>query len=109
MIKESLSKRFYDALSPEENQASFDLRSRVQMIPLFQRLQDIFGLEFSTELVNKFSVEENGQVSCKESFTSSDLIQINPIVKHMHRIAFEEATVLSQQAALEGIFQNQIL
>ena len=52
-IKNSLLKRFSAALTPEERDNSFDLRSVLHMKPLFFRLQEICGIRFHSHSNNK--------------------------------------------------------
>lgn len=102
MIKESITKRFFDPFEPEEIAIDFDLRCCVLTNHLFHRLQFIVGVKISSIFASKFNYHVTSKKQSlfllSDTLQMTDIEEVLPVVKQMHRLYFEEATVLSKQA-----------
>jgi len=88
-----------------------ELREHVYVLPLFQRLQDILGVKFAPRAKDKFVKQARIPLSplaptpspghvlylLGQRLDDKDLVEIFAMVKHLHRISFEEGTALSLQ------------
>eukprot|EP01119_Soliformovum_irregulare_P004567 TRINITY_DN1561_c1_g1_i3.p1 TRINITY_DN1561_c1_g1~~TRINITY_DN1561_c1_g1_i3.p1 ORF type:complete len:907 (+),score=307.61 TRINITY_DN1561_c1_g1_i3:36-2756(+) len=90
----SIQSKYKSCLSEEEVSLDhgFILKS-LDLYTLFLRIQTVLGIDFQVEIKLKFS-ENNFS-----PFSPSDIDQLRPVVKYIHRIFFEEGTALSKLAA----------
>lgn len=98
-LRNSVLKRFLlDALTLEERSPRFDLRDKVYMFALFQRLQDLCGVAFRAELnsIEHFVYHRAG--ASEPLLHDADLEHLYAIEKSIHHIDFAEGTALSFQA-----------
>lgn len=102
VVKDSVSKRFSNVFTKEETKTDFDLRPRIFMVALYQRLQILMGVTFNPSIIKNFSLDNTGIPSLESNINPSDFLNMYPIVKHMHRIFFEEGLVLSKKAVEEA-------
>ncbi|KAL6072242.1 Clu domain-containing protein [Balamuthia mandrillaris] len=108
-------------LEQNKGRLGWDLRDALLTRALFQRLQDIAGVSFKRSVLEeKFEQEPVGnkkavniidsdargdvrqqklQPLLRIPLTQGDLVDMFAVVKHTHRISFEEGTALSVQAA----------
>lgn len=101
-LKDSIKKRFIDALSDVECSAEYDLRSQVSILGLYHRLQNIVGVKLLPEFLDKFTMNmESGVYILSSQINLEELVDLYPIVKVWHRLSFEEATAISKQAVQE--------
>lgn len=73
-----------------------DLRKHVTRYSLFLRLCDLCGLRFSfAKNTEEYIIE---LLNLEKPFQLENLFQLEPKVKHIHRISFEEGTALCKYA-----------
>ena len=111
-IKNSLLKRFCNALSIEERDPNYDLRYSLSMYAMYLRLNDLCGLKFSedvSEIIKQNYYIENDDYFDDDIFDNeyaiffpNDIIEMYASERSIHHIDFAEGTILSRQAAHAG-------
>ena len=109
IIKNSLLKRFSNALFPYERDRNYDLRLSISMPALFLRLQNLCSFEFDNNIIDDiYEYEEFDQedIDSYDDFDESSglfcedhIIKINAAERSIHHIDFAEGTILSRRAA----------
>ena len=100
-IKNSILKRFMSALSEEEKDPIFNIRSKILLLPLFERLLILCGIK-----IDEGKKELCRAIKHKDGvlFEVRHIEKLIPKEKTIHHIDFAEGTILSQKAtsAVEG-------
>eukprot|EP01122_Echinamoeba_exundans_P013600 TRINITY_DN5967_c0_g1_i1.p1 TRINITY_DN5967_c0_g1~~TRINITY_DN5967_c0_g1_i1.p1 ORF type:complete len:1302 (+),score=258.45 TRINITY_DN5967_c0_g1_i1:29-3934(+) len=77
--------------------------SGVSVPALFTRLQGLTGVELTEEINRLASTEKfEKKIGTKAPLSATDVQSVNAIVKHIHRIYFDEGYALSQAALSRG-------
>ena len=95
-IKNSILKRFIHALSDEERDVSCDIRSKLLLLPLFERLLILCGIQIDE---GKKELRRAIKHQIDVLFEIRHIEKLIPKEKSIHHIDFAEGTLLSQKAA----------
>jgi hypothetical protein len=92
---------FDQCLSPEEcAMPPVDLRQFVSVSALFERVTSQLGAHIRDETAQRIQPGRAPQLPLR--FSSADIVELYPIVRHMNRIFFEQGTALSKYALAHG-------
>eukprot|EP01114_Cavostelium_apophysatum_P017894 TRINITY_DN5408_c0_g1_i1.p1 TRINITY_DN5408_c0_g1~~TRINITY_DN5408_c0_g1_i1.p1 ORF type:complete len:1291 (+),score=352.75 TRINITY_DN5408_c0_g1_i1:103-3975(+) len=98
----AIQSRYLSSLTEEEQQTDEasvrKLRSSVQFLALFSRLQTLLGFKMRLE---DFAQDPKDFFPQFRPLTTKD-IELYPILKHIHRIFFEEGTALARMAVAKS-------
>lgn len=94
----SISRRYPNALSDEEKNFPSMLKNRCILLTLLLRLQNLLGFKFQNQLIESFRLEPSQLFNTSVQFSVDNITELFPIIKHIHRIFFEEGTALSKIA-----------
>ena len=93
-IKPRLRSTFPECLSPKEDEANYPLQADVNMVDLFQRVQELTGIKLRKAASKALRL-------CPKGFkvVISDIKSMNVVLKHMNIVSFSEGALLAMQSA----------